>query len=129
METKSAYRIAIGATLLTALVLVWMIGAVGLIGAEGDPADLMYGGVLAALAIGSLIARLRPRGMARALVATACAQALVGGVALAIGKHQAAVSSVPEIVLSNGGFVALWIGSAWLFRSAARVRQPAAASH
>lgn len=129
METNSAYRFAVGAALLTAFVLVWVIGAVGLIGAEGDPADLMYGGVLAALVVGSLIARFRAHGMARVLGATALAQMLVAGVALLAGKHEAAVSSVPEIVISNGVFAALWLGSAWLFRSAARERRPAAAGH
>ena len=116
----STNRWAIGAALATALLLLWVIGAVGLIGVEGDPFDMIYGGVLAVGVTGALIARLRPRGMARAMVATAVAQALVVVIALIAGKHHVAVSSVPEIVLSNGFFVALWLGSAWLFRSATR---------
>ena len=116
----STYRWAVGAALATALLLLWVIGAVGLIGVEGDPFDMIYGGVLAVGVTGALIARLRPRGMARAMVATAVAQALVVVIALIAGKHHVAVSSVPEIVLSNGFFVALWLGSARLFRSAAQ---------
>ena len=58
--------------------------------------------------------------MARALLATALAQALVAVIALIAGKHQAPISSVFEIVGLNGFFVALFIGSAWLFRHAAR---------
>lgn len=127
MGTNSAYRLALGAALLTAFLLVWVIGAVGLIGAEGDPADRMYIGVLAIAAVGALIARFQPLGMARALVATACGQALVAAVALLIGRHEAAVSSVAEIVIANGVFAALWLGSAGLFRSAARERRAAAA--
>ena len=69
-----------------------------------------------------MIARFRPQGMARAMFATALAQALVVVIALIAGKHHVAVSSVPEIVLSNGFFIALWLGSARLFRSAARPR-------
>ena len=42
----------------------------------------MYFGVLAVGMAGALIARLRPRGMARALFATALAQALVAAIAL-----------------------------------------------
>jgi len=38
------YRLAIGTALATALLLVWVIGAVGLIGVEGDPFDRTYGG-------------------------------------------------------------------------------------
>ena len=42
----------------------------------------------------------------------ALAQALVAVIALTGGKHQAPVSSVSEIMISNGFFVALWLGSA-----------------
>jgi hypothetical protein len=103
-----------------ALLLVWTVGAVGVIGEEGDRADLMYGGVLAVGIIGAIIARFRPHGMARALLATALAQALVAVIALIAGKHQAPISSVFEILGVNGFFVALFVGSAWLFRRAAR---------
>ncbi len=120
MKTAKAYRLAVVAAFATGFLLMWVIGAVGLIGVEGDPFDLIYGGVLAVGIIGAMIARFRPQGMARAMFATALAQALVVVIALIAGKHQVAVSSVPEIVLSNGFFVALWLGSARLFRSAAR---------
>ncbi|WP_116040450.1 hypothetical protein [Amycolatopsis palatopharyngis] len=120
---KNAYRSAAGIAVVTAFVLVWAIGAVGVIGREGDRADLMYGGVLAVGIIGAVIARFRPHGMARALLATAVAQAVVAVIALIAGKHQSPVSSVFEILGLNGFFVALFIGSAWLFRDAAR-RQP-----
>ena len=48
--------------------------SLGIIGETGDPADLMYGGVLAVGIIGAVIARFRPEGMARALLATALAR-------------------------------------------------------
>ena len=120
ITTTKAYRLAIGGALATGFILFWVIGAVGLIGAEGDPFDMIYGGVIAVGIMGALIARFQPQGMARAMVATAVAQALVVVIALIAGKHQVEVSSVPEIVLSNGFFVALWLGSARLFRSAAQ---------
>ncbi len=120
METNNTvYRAAIGVAGGAAFMLLWLMGAVGVIGVEGDPADLMYFGVLAVGFIGALIARFQPRGMARALFATALAQALVVVIALILGKHQAEVSSVPEIVILNGFFVALFVGSALLFRRAA----------
>ena len=80
----------------------------------------MYVGVLAVGIAGAVIARLRPQGMARALLAMALAQTLVAVIALIAGKHQAAISSVAEIVGLNAMFVALFVGSAWLFRRAAR---------
>jgi hypothetical protein len=115
-----SHRAGVGVALAAAFVLVWMVGAVGVIGEEGDPADLMYGGVLAVGIIGAAVARLRPAGMARALLAMALTQALVAVIALIAGKHQAPISSAAEVIGLNAFFVALFVGSAWLFRRAAR---------
>jgi hypothetical protein len=121
MKTETtAYRSAVGVALAAAFMLLWLMGAVGVIGVEGDRADLMYFGVLAVGIIGAIIARFQPHGMARALSATALAQAMVAVIALIAGKHQSPISSVAEILGLNGIFVALFIGSAWLFRRAAR---------
>ncbi len=54
------------------------------------------------------------------MLATAVAQMLVAVIALIAGKHQSPVSSVSEILWLNGFFVALFLGSAWLFRNAAQ---------
>ncbi len=122
---NTAYKSAVGLALATPFLLVWVIGAVGVLGVDGDPADLMYIGVLAVGIIGAIIARARPRGMGRALFATALAQALVAVIALIAGMHQTPYSSVGEILGLNGFFVALFVGSAWLFRRAAREQPPA----
>ncbi len=116
---NAAYRAAVGVALAAAFLLVWVNGAVGIIGSEDNDANLMYFGVLAIGVIGAFIARFRPRGMARALFATALAQASVATVALIAGWGSP--SSGPlEIVALNGFFVALFVGSALLFREAAR---------
>jgi hypothetical protein len=115
-----AYRVAAGVALAAALLLVWASLAVGVIGEEGDPADLMYLGVLAVGIVGAAVARFRPPGMARALLAMALAQMSVAAIALVAGKHQVPISSVSEILGLNGFFAALFIGSALLFRRAAR---------
>jgi hypothetical protein len=78
----SAYRFAIGVAVTAAFLVVFVNGAVGVIGNEDNDANLMYGGVLAIGIIGALIARFQPHGMARALSATALAQALVAVVAV-----------------------------------------------
>jgi hypothetical protein len=82
---STAYRAAIGVALAAAFILVWLSLGVGIIGKDGDPANLMYFGVLAVGIIGAIIARLQPYGMARALFATALAQALVAVIALIAG--------------------------------------------
>ena len=120
MQSTKAYRVAAGVALATPLLLFWVIGAVGLIGVEGDPFDRNYAGVVGVGLVGAVIARLRPAGMARAMFAAGGAQAVVIVIALIVGKQHVAVSSVPEIVLLNGFFVALWCAAALLFRRAAR---------
>ena len=117
---NKAYRAAVGVALAAAFILVWMNLAVGIIGNEDNPANLMYGGVLAVGIIGAIIARFRPHGMARALVATALAQALVAVIALIAGWGYT--------LILTGVFVALWLTSARLFRKAARERTPAGAA-
>jgi thiazole synthase ThiGH ThiG subunit len=58
--------------LVAAMLLVWVNLAVGIIGSEDNPANIMYLGVHAVLILGALLALFRPQGMARALFATAC---------------------------------------------------------
>src|SRR5688500_17389485 len=52
-----SYRAGAGLGLLTALVIVWANLAVGMIGSEDNPANLMYIAVLAVAALGSAIGR------------------------------------------------------------------------
>jgi hypothetical protein len=122
-----AYRFAVGVALAAAFLLVWINLAVGIIGDSGDLANSMYIGVLAVGIIGAIIARFRPHGMARALLATALAQALVAVIALIFGLGSGRPPGVLGILILNGFFVALFVGSAWLFRNAAREQTPAGA--
>jgi hypothetical protein len=115
---NSTYRIAVGVALAAVFLLVWLSLGVGIIGKDGDPANLMYFGVLAVGIVGSLIARFRPQGMARALFAAALAQASVGAIALLAGLGYP-WSGPLELLALNGFFIALFLGSAWLFRRAA----------
>ena len=119
------YRFAVGVALAAAFILAWLSLGVGVIGKDGDPANLMYFGVLAVGLIGAVVARFRPHGMARALFATALAQGLVAAIALALGLGLPWSPPV-EILGLNGFFVALFLGSAWLFRNAAREHPPRA---
>jgi hypothetical protein len=118
-SSDTTYRVAIGVALAAVFLLVWVNAAVGIIGSEDNDANLMYGGVLAVGVIGAIIARFQPRGMVRALFATALAQASVAVVALIAGLGSPG-SGPLEIVALNGFFVALFVASAWLFRRSAR---------
>jgi hypothetical protein len=122
-----AYRSAVGLALAAAFILFWVNGAVGIIGDARDDANLMFIGVLAVGFIGAIIARFQPHGMARALYATAFAQALVAVIALIAGLGSTGPIWPQDILILNGFFVSLWVGSAWLFRDAARDEPPAGA--
>lgn len=105
-----AYRAAVGLAVLTGLILIWVNLAVGIIGTEDNPANLMYAGVLIVGIIGALIARFLPYEMAHALFVTALAQILVGVIALIAGMGG---TLIPDLF-----FAVLWMGSAFLFRRA-----------
>jgi len=118
---KSAYRLAAGVAVVTSLILIWLSLGVGIIGRDGDPANMMYFGVLVVGIIGALVARFRPLGMARALLFMAVAQTSVALIALVAGLGEP-WSGPLELTALNGFFVAMFLGSAWLFRRAARGR-------
>jgi hypothetical protein len=122
------YRAAVSVAVVAAFILIWLSLAVGIIGSEDNPANLMYGGVLAVGIFGALIVRFQPHGMARALAATALAQALVGVTALIAGLGSTGANWPGTIVFLTGFFGALWLVSAWLFRKAAREQTSAGAT-
>ncbi|MBC6982943.1 hypothetical protein [Caulobacter sp. 17J80-11] len=101
----------IGVAVAAGLALAWMNLAVGIVGNEENPLNRTYFGVLAVAAAGAVLARLRPRGLVLALVATALAQ-VAAAVIVQLAGHFTWVLT--------GGFVGLWLLSAWLFRTAAR---------
>ena len=119
---NAAYRAAVGVALASAVILVWVSGAVGIVGTEGDAGILMHGGVLAVGLVGAVVARFRPDGMALALIATALAQASAAAIALIAGWGSAGPVRPCDILISTAFFAALWLASAQLFRNAARGR-------
>ena len=112
MKGNSAYRVGVGIAIAATLLLLWMQGALA---TEDDAPGLIFFGVLVVGIIGVGIARFRPQGMARALFATALVQALVAVIAMMAWQQYL------ELLILNGFFITLWVGSALLFRKAARV--------
>ena len=124
---RTYYLLGLALAVLTALFLFWAIGALGIIGEGGRP-DRVYLAVFATLAVGCVVARLRPRGMAYALLATAAAQVLVAVVALATGQQDTPGASVLEILGLTAMYAGLFCVSAWCFwRAAERSFSPSAA--
>jgi hypothetical protein len=77
--------------------------------------------------IGAIIARLRPRGMARAMFATAALPALIPAIALLTGRLRFGPAEEPPgawgVLALNAFFALLFVASALLFRWAGE-REP-----
>ena len=117
---NAAYLFAVGVSLATVFILIWVNGAVSIIGAEDNDANMLFFGVLAVGAIGGIVARFQPLGMVRVLYATALAQGIVAAIALLAGLGSTAPGWPKDILTLTGFFISLWLLSAWLFRKAAR---------
>lgn len=120
MSRNLAYRAGAALGLLAGLLLVWVNGAVGFLGDEGNPWNLLFALVLLVAVIGSAIGRYRAAGMARAMAAAAAVQVGIGVAALAAGLGSAGPAGLYEAVLGTSLFTGLWLLSAGLFLKAAR---------
>jgi hypothetical protein len=116
----TVYRAAVGVALVTTFVLVW--GNFVQAADDVNPAAMMYLSVPIVGIIGAAVARFRPDGMARALFVTALAQALVLAIMLIVRNPQATpwTAAVLRGFAGNAVFFMLFVGSALLFRKAAR---------
>jgi hypothetical protein len=105
-----AYRFAVGVALGAGFLIIWLSGAVGIIGSENNPLNQLYAVVLAIAVIGGFVVNFRARGMAWVMTAAALAQAAVAITALFFGFFTLPLNAI---------FCAIWMLSAWLFRKAA----------
>jgi hypothetical protein len=94
--------------------------AVGIVGSTDNPQNQGFFGVVVAAMACTFVARLRPDGMARAMLATAGVQALLG-LMVATAPITARVDPMgPQgVLLLTGLFTALWLASAALFHRSA----------
>ncbi len=111
-----AYRAGAAVAILAGFLLVWVNLAVGLIGDEGNPANLAHAVVLLVAVGGALLARFGACGLARVMVATAVAQGLTVLLALMVGR--------PLEAVLTAFWVGMWLLSAGLFALAAGTEQP-----
>ncbi|WP_230679186.1 hypothetical protein [Hymenobacter properus] len=119
---NTAYRLGVGVAVAAGLLLVWANLAVGLVGSEDNPANLLYGGVLAVALIGAFAARFRPAGMSRAMFGAGLTYVLVTAIALFVWKPTGAAAEpsvhLLNVLVANGVFAALWVVAGLLFRRA-----------
>lgn len=116
----TAYRLAVGVAVAAGLLLVWANLAVGLVGSEHHPANLLYGGVLAVALLGAFGARFRPLGMARAMFGAALTYVVVTAIALFAWPPAGAAAepsvNIANVLVANAAFATLWVVAGGLFR-------------
>lgn len=115
-----SYRFASAFAVATSFLLVWVNGAVGFLGDEGNPANLMFLGVIMVAIAGAVIVRARSAGMAQVLLGTAAAQLLAGIIGFTAGWASPGEQGVFEAVTGTTLFTGLWLVSAFLYSKAAR---------
>ncbi|RHW18895.1 hypothetical protein D1610_01765 [Sphingomonas gilva] len=114
-----AYRAGVGVAVAASFLLVWVNGAVGFLGNEDNPANLIFFGVIAVAVVGSAFAGFRSAGMAFTMFTAAACQILIGLVALPAGWASPGGNGLYEVVMGTTVFASLWLISAALFRKAA----------
>jgi hypothetical protein len=105
------YRAGAALAVVSAFLTIWVNGAVGMIGSENNPYNLLFGGVLLLALIGAIAARFRAPGMAAAMAAAAVAQAALATFGLSTDVRGAMFSMA---------FAVPWLLAAALFWNAAK---------
>ena len=112
------YRAGAVLAVAASFLLIFVNGAVGFLGNEDNPANLMFAGVIGVAVLGSVLAGFRAAGMAWAMFAAAAAQLCVGILALALGWSSPGDAGLYEVVMGTSVFGTLWLVSGGLFRRA-----------
>lgn len=120
LSQDRSYRAGAAVALATAFLLIWINLAVGVVGSEDDPHNAVYFGEILLAAATTFTAALRPKGMARAMLATAGFQLLVTVLALAAGWGASEPPGALGLFGLNLVFAALWLVSTGLFWKASR---------
>ena len=107
---SNAYRIGAVVAMATAFLTIWVNLAVGMIG-DDNLYNLLFGVLLLAVLIGSIVAQFRAAGMARVMLAAAAAQLLIAAGGLSTDLRGA---------LFSMAFALPWLLAATLFNRAAR---------
>lgn len=121
MTGKTAYRIGAALALAAGFAQIWINLAVGIVGGEDNPQNQGFFMIVAAAAACAFTARLEAGGMARAMLAAAGLQLLLGAaVATAPITARLEPNGPPGVLALSAAFAALWLLSAAAFRSSAR---------
>jgi hypothetical protein len=115
-----AYQAGVVVALGTGILIMWVTGAVGVIGSENNPGNLLYLAVVAVAIAGAIVARGRPSRMVWAMAIAAIATVLAPVIAYAgVADPQGDVLA-PEVFAATGVLTIGWALAAVLFRKSAQ---------
>ena len=116
------YRAGAALALVGIFLLIWVNGAVGIIGAENSDANTVFAALPGIALIGAFLARGQAFGMRLVLSAMAGVQLLIAVVTLIMGLGNSGPGWPWDLIALSAFFTALWLVSAWLFRRAGQER-------
>ena len=119
MSRNYAYRAGVGFALAATFLTVWATGAVGMIGDEDNPYNLLFLAVIGLALAGSIVAFFKAQGMAITMATAAAAQVIISCVGMSTDLRGGIFSA---------GFGGIWLLSAALFWKAARDQAAAGAA-
>jgi len=99
-----SFRGGVAAALFASFLIIWANGAVGMIGDEDNPYNLLFLAVICVALLGATIASFRPTGMAAAMLAAGIAHGAI------------AIGGMPFDM--RGGTISLFLSTIWLFSAA-----------
>lgn len=115
-----AYRAAAALTVLGVFLVIWVNLAVGIVGNEDNPWNILFALPIATVVGGTIIVRARAAGMVRVLLFGAAELALIVLAGVYVQHGEADPAIVPRVLGGCGVFVAIWLTAAALFARAAR---------
>jgi hypothetical protein len=118
--TSTAYGVGAAIALMASFLTIWMVLVGSITGREEDPVDLCFLVLVLAAAASSFAARLRPDGMARAMLGTAGIQLFLGSMIATAPSTANAPRGVAGVLLVTAIFTGFWLISAASFWKAAR---------
>lgn len=122
---SNTYKYAAGLALLATFLLIWVNGAVGIIG-DSD-VNIFYAAVVFTLFIGTIVARLKPRGMSYTLFTAALIQFLIPIIAYIINEPDFS-PGVIQVFMLNSFWVMTFVASGLLFQTAANTHSESLSS-
>ena len=111
-----AYRAGVVVALAASVFHIWFTGAVGIIGNESNPGNLLYLGVVLLAIFGSIASLGRARMLAWVMAIVAVAELLVPPIAYMGVADPVEPVLRTEVFVLGTVFTGMWLLSAWLFR-------------